>query len=184
MNYVLKCNSKEFLCLSSVSQLIQDELLSQEIEAYSASEGDQIPLPLLRLHKFIAQLTPDTVSAETPVPLKVATSLCMRDMCHYARIRGLHVLGCVMDTALSLVRAEQIQEACQVYSLELIWAMLCKNISPALNLSLNFSMLHLTVHLSYLNSPPLPHPPHLPQRQHTQMELYSAVAVYQVNSTQ
>ncbi|XP_042039127.1 uncharacterized protein LOC121784921 isoform X1 [Salvia splendens] len=98
-------------------QFIQDELFSQEIEAYSASEGDQIPLPLLRLHKFIAQLTPDTVSAETPVPLKVATSLYRRDMCHYARIRGLHVLGCVMDTALSLVRTEQIQEACQILML-------------------------------------------------------------------
>ncbi|XP_042002823.1 uncharacterized protein LOC121752018 isoform X2 [Salvia splendens] len=84
---------------------------------YCASEGDQIPLPLLRLHKFIAQLMPDTVSAETPVPLKVATSLCMRDMCHYARIRGLHVLGCVMDTALYLVRTEQIQKACQILML-------------------------------------------------------------------
>ncbi|XP_057799458.1 uncharacterized protein LOC131015200 [Salvia miltiorrhiza] len=98
-------------------QFIQDDLLSQEIEAYCASEGDQIPPPLLRLHKFIAQLTPDTVSAESPVSLKVATSFCMRDMCHYAHIRGLHVLGCAMDTALSLVRKEQIQEACQVLML-------------------------------------------------------------------
>lgn len=103
-----------------VSQLIQDDLLSQEIEAYSTSEGDQIPLPLLNFHKFIAQLTSDTVPAEPAESLKVATSICMRDMCHYARIRGLHVLECVMDTALSLVRKEQIHEACQVYSLVLL----------------------------------------------------------------
>ncbi|KAL0394033.1 UNVERIFIED_CONTAM: hypothetical protein Slati_4369500 [Sesamum latifolium] len=38
-------------------------------------------------------------------------------MHHYARVRGLHVLECVVDTALSFVRKEQIQEACQVLML-------------------------------------------------------------------
>lgn len=103
-----------------ISQIIQDDLFSQEIEAYSACGDNQIPLPLQRLQKSIAELAPETVSAETPVTLKVATALCMRDMYHYARVRGLHALECAVDTALSLVRKEQIQEACQVRPLILL----------------------------------------------------------------
>ncbi|KAI3468258.1 hypothetical protein Pfo_024921 [Paulownia fortunei] len=103
--------------LVQMLQLIQDDLLSEEIEAYSACEGNQIPLPLQRLQKSIAQLTPETISADTPLSLKILTAFCMRDMYHYARVRGLHALECVVDTALSLVRKEQIEEACQVLML-------------------------------------------------------------------
>lgn len=108
-----------------LSQIIQDDLLSQEIEAHSACGDNQIPLPLQRLQKSLAELaleTVSTVSAETPVALKVATTLCMRDMYHYARVRGLHAFECVVDTALSFVRKEQIQEACQVCPLVLLLA--------------------------------------------------------------
>lgn len=97
-----------------VSQHIQDDLLSEEIEVYSACEGDKIPLPLQRLKISIEQLKPDIVSADASLPLKMATGFCMRDMYHYARVQGLHTLECIVDTALSLVQKEQIQEACQV----------------------------------------------------------------------
>ncbi|KAL0330773.1 UNVERIFIED_CONTAM: hypothetical protein Sangu_1622800 [Sesamum angustifolium] len=103
--------------LLQMLQSIQDELLSEEIEAYSNHEGDQLPLPFQRLHNSIAQLRPETVSPDTPLSLKNATAFCMRDMYHYARVRGLHVLECVVDTALSFVRKEQIQEACEVLML-------------------------------------------------------------------
>ncbi|KAG8375537.1 hypothetical protein BUALT_Bualt10G0110000 [Buddleja alternifolia] len=103
--------------LVQMLQQIQDDLLSEEIEAYSACEGNQIPVPLQRIQKFIAQLTPETISNDTPLSLKIVTTLCMRDIYHYARVRGLHVLECVVDTALSLVRKEQIQEACEVLTL-------------------------------------------------------------------
>ncbi|KAL0330309.1 UNVERIFIED_CONTAM: hypothetical protein Sradi_5017600 [Sesamum radiatum] len=103
--------------LLQMLQSIQDDLLSEEIEAYSNHEGDQLPLPFQRLHNSIAQLRPETVSPDTPLSLKNATAFCMRDMYHYARVRGLHVLECVVDTALSFVRKEQIQEACEVLML-------------------------------------------------------------------
>lgn len=67
--------------------------------------------------------------------LKVATSFCMREMSHYARIRGLHILECVMHTALSLVRKEQIQEACQVCSLVLMSAILVNFVTYDLTLT-------------------------------------------------
>ncbi|KAI7994948.1 hypothetical protein LOK49_LG11G01633 [Camellia lanceoleosa] len=47
----------------------------------------------------------------------MATHSCMSDMYHYARVSGLHVLECVMDTALSAVKREQLQEASTVLSL-------------------------------------------------------------------
>lgn len=147
MFYILSCNAKEFFKSMIGLQIIQDDLLSQEIEAYGACEGDQIPLPLQCLQKSITQLTPETVSADTPASLKIATALCMRDMYHYARIRGLHALECVMDAALSLVRKEQIQEACQVCPLVLLLAKsVAKFITYDLILSFNGSVLHLTFH--------------------------------------
>ncbi|GER40378.1 zinc finger protein, partial [Striga asiatica] len=99
--------------LAQILQLIQDYLLLQDIEAYSASESNRTPLPLEHLQKFFARLTPETLSAGTPESYKMATSVCMREMYHYVRVRGLHALECVVDAALSLIQNEQIQEACQ-----------------------------------------------------------------------
>ncbi|KAL2517677.1 hypothetical protein Adt_13924 [Abeliophyllum distichum] len=103
--------------LAQMIQVIQDKLLSEEIEVYNASENNQIPLPLQRLLNFFAELMPETSSKETPLSLKIATASCMRDMYHYARVCGLHALECVIDTALSLVQREKLQEACEVLSL-------------------------------------------------------------------
>ncbi|KAL8063412.1 hypothetical protein ABFX02_01G025300 [Erythranthe guttata] len=103
--------------LVQMLQLIQDDLLSEEIEVYSASEGDKIPLPLQRLKDSIVHLKPEAISTDTSLPSKIATSFCMRDIYHYARVQGLHTLECIVDTALSLVQKEQIQEACQVLML-------------------------------------------------------------------
>ncbi|KAL3655643.1 hypothetical protein CASFOL_000039 [Castilleja foliolosa] len=103
--------------LVQMLQLIQDGLLSEEIEAYSASEGNQTPLPLQRLQKSLAELTPETTMGDIPESYRMAINFCMRDMYHYARIKGLHVLECIMNTALSHVKEEQIQEACQVLML-------------------------------------------------------------------
>jgi len=35
-------------------------------------------------------------------------------MYHYARVSGLHVLECIMDTSLSAVKREQLDEASNV----------------------------------------------------------------------
>ncbi|KAI3812488.1 hypothetical protein L1987_17198 [Smallanthus sonchifolius] len=92
-------------------QSIQEELLSDEIESHKVSNGNQIPPPLARL--LTAQMAPGDQTSS----LKLAISACMRDMYHYARISGLHVLQCVMDVALSAVKREQLQEASNILSL-------------------------------------------------------------------
>ena len=42
---------------------------------------------------------------------KMAMSACMRDVYHYARVAGLHFFECIMDTALSAVKNELLEEA-------------------------------------------------------------------------
>lgn len=94
--------------MTSLLQSIQEELISEEIESHKVSNGSQTPPPLVRL--LIAQTMPGDQTSS----LKLAISACMRDMYHYARVSGLHVLQCVMDVALSAVKREQLQEASNV----------------------------------------------------------------------
>ncbi|KAJ0091657.1 hypothetical protein Patl1_12854 [Pistacia atlantica] len=94
-----------------VLHVIQDELLFQEIEIYEAHDNNRIPPPLERFQRYILELKPDIDSNDKSSLLNIAVSFCMRDMYHYARVSGLHVLDCIMNTALSAVRREQLQEA-------------------------------------------------------------------------
>ncbi|XP_073135906.1 uncharacterized protein [Henckelia pumila] len=98
-------------------QLIQDDLLCEEIEAYKACEANQIPIPFQRLQNFISETTLETNLNDSSPTLKIATAFCMRDLYHYARVQGFHALETVMDTALSLVKRDQILEASQVLML-------------------------------------------------------------------
>lgn len=91
-------------------QALQDDLLSKEIEVYRSLDNNQIPPPLERLQRYHAELNPDTETST----FNTVVGFCMRDMYHYARVSGLHVLECVMDTALSAVKREQLQEASNV----------------------------------------------------------------------
>lgn len=102
--------------LVQMIQVIQDELLSQEIEMHRASDSNQIPPPLERLQRYIAEINHEMVGDKIS-SLKMATSSCIRDMYHYARVSGSHVLECVMDIALSAVKKEQLQEASNILSL-------------------------------------------------------------------
>lgn len=92
-------------------QVIQDELLFQEIEIYKARDNNPIPPPLERFQRYISELKPDIDSNDKSSLLNIAARLCMRDMYHYARVSGLHVLDCIMNTTLSAVKKEQLQEA-------------------------------------------------------------------------
>ncbi|XP_059645057.1 uncharacterized protein LOC132286709 isoform X2 [Cornus florida] len=103
--------------LVQIIQVIHDELLSEEIEMYRASDNNWILPPLERLQKFIAELKPETSSNDNTLSLSMAICSCMREMYHSARISGFNVLECVIDTALSAVRREQLQEASNVLSL-------------------------------------------------------------------
>lgn len=95
-------------------QVIQDELLCEEIETFKTSENGRIHLPFHRLQNYTAEVTPETTSNGKSSCLNIATSACMRDMCHYARVSGLHVLEFTMDAALTAVQEERLQEASYV----------------------------------------------------------------------
>ncbi|VFQ79855.1 unnamed protein product [Cuscuta campestris] len=96
--------------LVQMIQAIQDELLFVDMDSLR-SRSEHITLPLLRLQNFVKELKPDTGSGETERLLSIATSACLRETYHFARVSGLHVLECVMDTALSFVRNGELQEA-------------------------------------------------------------------------
>ncbi|XP_052210694.1 uncharacterized protein LOC127813651 [Diospyros lotus] len=103
--------------LVQMIQEINDNLLSEETAMFKAIDDNQIPPPLKHLQTFIANLKSDINQDERDSSLRMAARSCMRDMYHYARVSGLHVLECVMDTALSAVKREQLQEASIVLSL-------------------------------------------------------------------
>ncbi|GMP94755.1 hypothetical protein CsSME_00044082 [Camellia sinensis var. sinensis] len=105
--------SSNCIRLVQMIQVIHDDLLAEEIEMFKASDNNHIPPPLEHLQSFIANLKPETKSNEIS-SAKMATGSCMSDMYHYARVSGLHVLECVMDTVLSAVKREQLQEASTV----------------------------------------------------------------------
>ncbi|KAL4570212.1 hypothetical protein LXL04_025863 [Taraxacum kok-saghyz] len=109
--------SSNSIRLVHMIQSIQEELLSEEIETHKVLNGSQIPPPLARLLSFITQMPPDSSTDQMTSSFKSAISACMRDMYHYARVSGLHVLECVMDVALSAVKREQLQEASNILSL-------------------------------------------------------------------
>lgn len=102
--------------INDLLQSIHDDFLAGEIEMFRAADNNQIPPPLEHLQSFMANLEPEMNPDERASSLRMATFSCMRDMFHYARVSGLHVLECVMDTALSAVKKEQLQEASIVRS--------------------------------------------------------------------
>lgn len=101
--------------MNSLPQSIQDDLLAEEIETYRASGSNQILPPLERLRNYITEAKPEI--GDTTSCLKMATYSCMRDLYHYARVSGVHILESVMNIALSAVKREQLQEASDVITL-------------------------------------------------------------------
>ncbi|CAI0408532.1 unnamed protein product [Linum tenue] len=95
--------------LAEIIQVIQDDLLSQEIERSRTLDNSRVPPPLERFKRYLAEIRADAALSEPS--LNTAASLGMRDMYHYARVSGLHVLECIMDTALSIIRKDELQEA-------------------------------------------------------------------------
>ncbi|XP_050366910.1 uncharacterized protein LOC126785311 isoform X2 [Argentina anserina] len=100
--------------LVQIIQDLQDELLSKEIEIYRALNNDQIPPPLARLQRFLEELEPGTDVNNKTSPANRVVAFCMRDMYQYARVSGLHLLECVIETALSVVKKEQLQDASNI----------------------------------------------------------------------
>ncbi|KAF6172870.1 hypothetical protein GIB67_035424 [Kingdonia uniflora] len=102
--------------LVQMIQVIQDDLLSEEIKTCRASDSNRIP-PLERLQKYFTELEDASDSDPRALSKNSAINSCIREMYHYARISGIHVLECIMDTALSGIKKEQFEEASNVLSL-------------------------------------------------------------------
>ncbi|TYH69442.1 hypothetical protein ES332_D05G056100v1 [Gossypium tomentosum] len=100
--------------LVQMIQVIHDELLVEEIEMYRSLDNNQIPPPLEHFHKYLVELKTNADLNNKHWPLSMAASSCMRDLFHFARISGLHVLECVMNTVLSAIKRENIEEATDV----------------------------------------------------------------------
>lgn len=94
--------------------MIQDELLHEEIETVRASENDKIHIPLHRLQSYTQEFNQATTSDNKMECLNIGTTCCIREMYHYARVSGSHIFECVMDAALTAIRAEHLQEASSV----------------------------------------------------------------------
>ncbi|CAL5205097.1 unnamed protein product [Lathyrus oleraceus] len=98
-------------------QSIHDEVLSEEIEIDRGQTDDFTPRPLARLQNYLAELKPGHNLDDKTLSLNEVIRLCKTEMYHYARVSGLHVLECIMDTALSAVKREQLEEASNVLQL-------------------------------------------------------------------
>ena len=94
-----------------LSQIIQDEVLAEEIEMHRGPDKNQIPLPIQRFLSNIMELKPEMNLDEKTACLTKAIFSCTRDLYHYARVSGSHVLECIMDAALSAVKRTELQEA-------------------------------------------------------------------------
>uniref|UniRef100_A0A2P2L9N6 Uncharacterized protein LOC105638290 n=1 Tax=Rhizophora mucronata TaxID=61149 RepID=A0A2P2L9N6_RHIMU len=98
-------------------EIIQDELHRQEIEASRVLDNKQIPPPLEHFERHLVEMKLDKGSNDPSPSLDTAIHFCMRDMYHYARVSGLHVLGCIMDTSLSVIKMELLEEASNILTL-------------------------------------------------------------------
>ncbi|XP_021746280.1 uncharacterized protein LOC110712151 isoform X1 [Chenopodium quinoa] len=102
--------------LVQMLQAVQDHLLLEEINMLRASDNQILP-PLMQLHNRMQKKKLENVNNDTSLSSDLDITVCMRDLYHYSRVAGLHVLECVMETALSAVKNEQLEEASYVVSL-------------------------------------------------------------------
>ncbi|KAF0930044.1 hypothetical protein E2562_027212 [Oryza meyeriana var. granulata] len=101
--------------LVQLIQLILDDILSEEIEDHGVSDANWMPLPF---KKFMETLSLDRdADLDDKTMLNRAITSCKKDLYHYSRLSGKHVLEVVMETVLSLIKREQLQEAVNVISM-------------------------------------------------------------------
>uniref|UniRef100_A0A7N0VLB1 ZFYVE26-like TPR repeats domain-containing protein n=1 Tax=Kalanchoe fedtschenkoi TaxID=63787 RepID=A0A7N0VLB1_KALFE len=103
--------------LVQLIQDIHDGLLSEEIAKHGGSDNHETPLPLERFQRYIVERNLDPTSDDKNSAMNEAIISCLRDMYHYSRLSGLHMLESVMNTALSAIAREHIQEASNVLAL-------------------------------------------------------------------
>lgn len=101
--------------LVQLVQLILDNILSEEIEDHDVSDANGMPLPF---EKFLETLLLERdTDSDDKVLLDAAITSCKKDLYHYCRLSGKHMLEVVLETALSSIKREQLLEAVDVVSL-------------------------------------------------------------------
>ncbi|XP_010472597.1 PREDICTED: uncharacterized protein LOC104752215 [Camelina sativa] len=103
--------------LVQMIQSIQDDMLLPDSQLHLSLDNEQIPLPLECFRRYLVDLKAERNVEEKCSPMSRAINSCLRDMYHYARLSGSHVLECVMCAALSSVKKEKLQEADDVLTL-------------------------------------------------------------------
>ncbi|KAL8139244.1 hypothetical protein V2J09_005265 [Rumex salicifolius] len=106
-------------CIDLVQMIqvaVQDELLVTEVEVFMTSNIKKLPL-LQKFQEYIKNLQLHGETNDNLISLNSAISTCQRELYHYARVAGLHVLDCVIDAALSDVEKEDLEEASNILSL-------------------------------------------------------------------
>lgn len=94
-------------------------MLLPDRQLHLSLDNDQIPPPLECFRRYLVDSKTERNVEEKNSPLSIAVNSCLRDMYHYARISGSHVLECVMCAALSYVKKEMLQEANDVGGINL-----------------------------------------------------------------
>ncbi|ESQ46699.1 hypothetical protein EUTSA_v10000005mg [Eutrema salsugineum] len=103
--------------LVQMIQGIHDDMLLPDSQLHLSLDNDQIPLPLECFRGYLVDLKTERNIEDKSSPMSRAINSCLRDMYHYARISGSHVLECVMCAALSFAKKEKLQEANDVLTL-------------------------------------------------------------------
>ncbi|XP_074272064.1 uncharacterized protein LOC141595977 [Silene latifolia] len=99
--------------LVQILQAVQDQLLVEEMKMFSSSDNQILP-PLKHLQYQMQKKRLGDTNDDNSFSLNTMISACMRDMYHYTRVAGLHFFECIMDTALSAVKNELLEEASSV----------------------------------------------------------------------
>ncbi|XP_074272051.1 uncharacterized protein LOC141595969 [Silene latifolia] len=99
--------------LVQILQAVQDQLLVEEMKMFSSSDNQILP-PLKLLQYQMQKKRLGDSNDDNSFSLNTMISACMRDMYHYTRVAGLHFFECIMDTALSAVKNELLEEASSV----------------------------------------------------------------------
>ncbi|OEL36388.1 hypothetical protein BAE44_0002592 [Dichanthelium oligosanthes] len=101
--------------LVQLVQLILDDIVSEEIEDHNVSDANGMPLPFTKFLETLS-LERDNDSDDRTL-LDAAITSCKKDLYHYCRLSGKHMLEVVLEIALSSIKKEQLQEAVDVVSL-------------------------------------------------------------------
>lgn len=105
--------------LPSLVEDSQNSSLQDAAEVVRASNEPSVPPPLYSLHECLKCLRGETntVSQGASLAEGVAVNYCLRQLSHYSRATGAHMLERVLDAALSAIKSCKFQMAADILAL-------------------------------------------------------------------